>query len=268
MLLHDVIEKDLNLPRQVWIKDPLLVRTIQLRLFDAGLLKNDDVTGIFDQKSEDALKRFIELIYIDSENVWVLDKRLANALTQMSNQWRRYPEGSLMRPKRDFPFELRVPYFQQRGKACVSASNAMLLKFLRSEAIQSFQDYAQLCTHDDADHHGHTKILDHFGIRSEWRPDLSFEDLNSLLDRGIPAVISVQHLGGNQKPKGGHTLVVVGRDSEDTYICHDPLGFGFGSNYRQNPDGKSVIYSQNSLNNRWLVKGQPDTGWGRIVFEY
>lgn len=169
-------------------------------------------------------------------------------------------------------FELKVPYFSQRDnkeqawRTCNTSSHAMAAEFLKPGCIDGSDDlYWRKYVNprgDTTSHSVQTSALAALGIKSEWRTDLDYDDLNQQLSKGKPIPISVYHKGTLANPSGGHVLVVIGRYS-DGYICHDPWGEGFSY---QNKNGESVRYPFASLNARWLESDRPGSGWGRIFY--
>lgn len=182
---------------------------------------------------------------------------------------------------------LSVPYLTQRNNPSVGRNNwtntcnaschAMLLEFLKpgslseksggGEAMDSYYIRALLGTQNSTDHGVHTRILEQFGIKSEWRYDLGYEDIDDALEKGRPMPVGVLHRGHISAPAGGHIITVIGydvRDGKEGYICHDPWGYGFAY---QDSDGRAVFYPKSpSLDRRWLPDG-PYRGWGRVILD-
>lgn len=172
-------------------------------------------------------------------------------------------------PQFNRPIILDVPYYSQRDnkvdwwKTCNSSSNAMAAEFLKPGCVDGSDDvyYSKYLVPegDSTDHDAQTRALAKLGIKSEFRYDLDYDDLDEQLEKGKPVVIGVLHRGTIAAPTGGHVLVVVGRYDKG-YICNDPWGKGF--NYDSH-NGRRVEYPYESLNARWLVN-TPKSGWGRI----
>lgn len=114
------------------------------------------------------------------------------------------------------------------------------------------------------DHDAMSRCLEHeFGIVSEWRTDLTFEDLKASISAQIPIVVGFDY------KSSGHITIATGYDDQFVYI-NDPYGVRAGTqNVYQiiNPGwgdetGKNDPYSWRSLSYIWLCGGG---GWGRIV---
>jgi hypothetical protein len=163
--------------------------------------------------------------------------------------------------------KLNVPYYSQRDNAvdwfrtCNASSHAMCVEYLKPGLITGDDEYISKLVEygNTTDHSAHTRMLSSWGIKSEWRTDLDYADLDRQLELGKPIPIGVLHKGNLSNPTGGHICVVIGKN-EDGYIVHDPWGEGFEYS---NTNGNSVIYPPQSLDKRWLVEGE-NTGWGRI----
>lgn len=173
------------------------------------------------------------------------------------------------------PFRLNVPFYSQRDnsvqswRTCNSSVHAMFAEFIKPGCIKGSDDfYWKNYVNPRGDtivHSVHTDALRSLGIQSEWRVNLDYSDIDRQLERGYPVPIAVLHRGTLAAPTGGHIILVIGKQSEDEYVCHDPWGEGFGSQYEANPyGGEGVVYPKSSLNRRWLHAG-PGSGWGRIM---
>jgi hypothetical protein len=170
----------------------------------------------------------------------------------------------------------QVPYYSQRDnpeqswRVCNSSSCAMLAQTLKPGCL--VDDYQYWVDHvnpygDSPDHNIQTAALQRLGIRSEWRTNLDYVDIDRSLALGIPMVIGVYHKGSLSAPTGGHILVIVGKDfakGKEVYTAKDPWGEGFDGNYEANHNGDNVRYPVSSLSVRWGGKGAGE-GWGRIV---
>jgi hypothetical protein len=94
--------------------------------------------------------------------------------------------------------------------------------------------------------------------------DGSREDLERLLDDGIPVPIGILHKGSVDHPTGGgHYICLVGHN-ETEFICHDPFGdldlIGGGYISTGPTDGRFIRYSKKNLMKRWNIVGDSD-GW-------
>jgi hypothetical protein len=168
---------------------------------------------------------------------------------------------------------LDVPYYSQRDnvedywRTCNTSAHAMLVSYLEPGSIRGDDDYYKRCVAprgDTTDHAVHTAALEALSISSEWRTNLGYDDLDKQLALGLPVPIGVLHRGSTTSPSGGHILLVIGKQGADSYVCNDPWGEGFDTNYDTNHNGERVVYPKSSLGARWLC-GDPHGGWGRIV---
>lgn len=170
---------------------------------------------------------------------------------------------------------LKVRHYSQRDnnhpewwRQCNSSTHAMLLNFLKPGSLPDVSDADDkyFCNHiepfgDTTDWAVHTRALEGFGIRSEFRTNLDFDDLDRSLELGYPIPIGVYHKGTIQNPAGGHVLLIIGKKG-DNYIANDPWGYGF---LYDDHKGTGVEYpAAPSLERRWLTDGDK-TGWGRLI---
>jgi hypothetical protein len=94
--------------------------------------------------------------------------------------------------------------------------------------------------------------------------DGSREDLERLLDDGIPVPIGILHKGSVDHPTGGgHYICLVGHNDTE-FIVHDPFGemdlVGGGYIKTGPTDGKFIRYSKKNLMKRWNIANDHD-GW-------
>lgn len=174
---------------------------------------------------------------------------------------------------------LKVPYYSQRdninqpSRTCNTSTHAMLLKYLKPDAIKGDDDYWNRFVSeigDSTDHAVHTKALAKFGIESEWRQDLDFKHIDRMLVAKIPMPIGVAHRGSVYNPIGGHIILVIGAvynspttRNDDIFVCNDPWGNGFEY---ASEDGARVMYPvMPTLMHRWLCDGA-SSGWGRLIY--
>jgi len=170
------------------------------------------------------------------------------------------------------PGILKVPYFPQTDnytqpdRTCNSSSCAMCLEYFKPGTLPGARgDDAYLkkvlATGDTTDHSVQTSVLASYGLRSEFRYNLGFSDLDRELAAGRPVVIGILHRGTLSSPSGGHMVVVIGKKGDD-YVVNDPYGSLNDGYTGPVTNGKGVVYKKSDLNRRWCPKG--NDGWGRI----
>ena len=169
---------------------------------------------------------------------------------------------------------LDVPYYQQTDnyrdahRTCNSSACAMCLEYFKPGTLQGAKgDDAYIrkvfAIGDTTDHSVQTRVLNGYGIRSEFRYNLGFADLDFELSNRRPVVIGILHRGSLSHPTGGHMCVVIGKKGDD-YIVNDPYGSLNDGYTGPVTNGKRVVYKKSDLQYRWLTKGKDKTGWGRI----
>ena len=168
---------------------------------------------------------------------------------------------------------LNVPYYPQTDnyvqpdRTCNSSACAMCLEFLKpGTLIGAKGDDAYLkkviAVGDTTDHAVQTKVLSSYGIKSDFRYNLSFADLDRELSAGRPVVIGILHRGSLSSPTGGHMLVVIGKTPSGDYVVNDPYGSLNDGYSGPVANGKGAVYKKSDLSRRWCPKG--NDGWGRI----
>jgi hypothetical protein len=193
-------------------------------------------------------------------------------LIQDESNWVR-----IFREKAPVPAQtgvLSVPYFPQTDnyrdadRTCNSSSCAMCLEFLKPGTLKGAKGddaYVQkvFAVGDTTDHSVQTKVLASYGVKSEFRYNLGFADLDRELSAGRPVVIGILHRGTLSSPTGGHMLVVIGKKGQD-YVVNDPYGSLNDGYTGPVTNGRGAVYKKSDLQYRWLEKGKDKTGWGRI----
>jgi hypothetical protein len=171
---------------------------------------------------------------------------------------------------------LKVPYYPQTdnyrdaSRTCNSSSCAMVLEFLKPGTLKGIQGddaYIQkvFAIGDTTDHAVQTRVLQTYGVNSEFNYNLGFSDLDKSLSAGKPVVIGILHRGSLSAPTGGHMVVVVGKSPDGaSYIVNDPYGDLMSGYTTPVIDGKGAVYPVEVLKYRWLEKGKDKTGWGRV----
>ena len=171
---------------------------------------------------------------------------------------------------------LPVPYYPQTDnytqpeRTCNSSACAMALEYFRPGTLRGPKgddDYIRkvFAIGDTTDHSVQTKVLDDYGVKSEFKYNLSFTDLDAELEAKRPVILGILHRGTNAYPTGGHMIVAIGKNAKGQYIVHDPYGDlydGYTSNVY---NGRSAIYERHVLEARWTVDG-PNDGWGRVFY--
>jgi lysozyme len=169
------------------------------------------------------------------------------------------------------PFVLSVPYFSQRDNytnplsTCYSSANAMLLKFLKPDAIASDDEYLKTVYKygESEDASTQIRVLHEYGVDAQFRQDGSWTALDSQLAKRIPVPIGILHKGPVHSPKGnGHWIIVIGKTADGKgYVVNDPYGdLDLIRGEYVNTNGKQLVYSRKNLEPRWLVES-PKSGW-------
>lgn len=176
------------------------------------------------------------------------------------------------RQKLSSPSILSVPYYNQvdnyrdAHRTCNSSCSAMCLEYFKPGTLKGATGddaYVQkvFAIGDTTDHEVQTQVLADYGIRSTFRYNLNFNDLDRELAAGKPVVIGILHRGSLSNPTGGHMVVVIGKKN-DGYIVNDPYG-SLNDEYQGSvSNGKGAYYSKAVLAHRWCPNG--NDGWGRL----
>lgn len=201
---------------------------------------------------------------------WLEASSQPKTLEELDRLWSK----SIDSPNKEI--KLAVPYFNQTDnlyepmRTCNTSSCAMVAKFLGAKISGDDEYYKYVIKYGDTtDHTAQTYALKAIDIKSTWRTDLGFADLDKTIAAGIPAVIGILHRGTLNEPEGGHMIVVIGFTAKKDYICHDPFGslLDAGGGYTGDVNnGRRVVYPRAVLNRRWLVDGDR-TGWGRLFLK-
>ena len=179
--------------------------------------------------------------------------------------------------------QLAVRYFSQRDNAaqssrtCNTASCWMGAVYVKSDLWQKSNknengdlDYYLPIVNKygkTTSHEAQTDALKELGIQSEWRRNLTIEDVKREIDQERPVVLGIFHNGHASSPTHdhGHMILAVGYD-EKSLLIHDPNGeldvvqggYNLGSTR-----GDFLHYSYKNLRARFEADG-PGTGWGRL----
>ena len=185
------------------------------------------------------------------------------------NTYRNKPEPKPEEPELALPvpFYNQVDNYTQPERTCNSSACAMALEYFRPGTLQGPKgDDAYVkevfSKGDTADHAVQTKVLEEYGVKSEFKYNLTFDDIDKELKEKRPVVLGILQWGSLQYPTGGHMIVVIGKD-KNGYICHDPYGDLYDGYTSSVYNGRSVVYEKYVLEKRWTVEG-PGSGWGRI----
>jgi Peptidase_C39 like family len=204
---------------------------------------------------------------------WLQQSSQAQTLEGLEQMWQDWTKAKVAAPAKEI--RLKIPYYQQVDnrfepmRTCNTSSCAMVARFLGAR-ISGDDHYYQLVRKygDTTDHSAQTRALAELGIKSTWRTNLGFKDLDASLSVGLPVVIGILHRGTLAAPEGGHMIVVIGSTANKDYICHDPFGslLDAGGGYTGDvSNGNGVVYSRPILNRRWLPEGDK-SGWGRLFW--
>lgn len=182
--------------------------------------------------------------------------------------------------------KLDVPYYAQMDNLlwggvsgsvqCAPTSNTMLLAYIKPEFVaeslrRRYEEpecyyksrFLELGYSEDdrGNHDVNTKVLRSFGLETEWRTDLTREDISKSLADGFPVVVGLEY------KVAGHIAIIVG-ETEGGYLIHDCYGIrrGTADDYLYiNPgsgdmSGSYDLYTWESLDKVLFVGG----GWGRL----
>lgn len=174
---------------------------------------------------------------------------------------------------------LKVPYFSQRdsqvagqaSRMCFSSSCAMLVAYLRPEALGSGSNaddaYLKrvLQYGDTTSYVAQIQALNSFGIKAKFRQDCDWEDLERQIARGVPVPCGFLHHGSlGALTGGGHWLTVIGI-TKDAAIVHDPWGeLMVVQGVYNGTNGAGLAYSEKNWRPRWCVEGNR-TGWAILA---
>jgi len=193
----------------------------------------------------------------------------AEELMDDDANWVRIFRSKVEAPKTpgvlDVPFYPQTDNYRDANRTCNSSSCAMVLEYFKPGTLSGPKgDDAYIrkvfAIGDTTDHAVQTKVLASYGIKSQFRYNLSFADLDRELAAGKPVCIGILHRGSLSAPTGGHICVVIGKRGED-YVVNDPYG-SLNDGYTGHvTNGRGVVYKKSDLIRRWCPKG--NDGWGR-----
>jgi predicted chitinase len=204
----------------------------------------------------------------------LLNEKAPELLEDTSN-WVRIYRSQIEQPKVNGTI-LNVPWYPQTDNftlpdsTCNSSACAMCLEFLKPGSLppgpKGDDAYLRkvLSLGKSTDHVVQTKALESYGVKSTFKYDANFDDLDRELAAGRPVVLGILHRGPESAPIGsGHMLPVIGKTSNGDYVVRDPYGNLYENYVTPVENGRQVIYKKSTLEKRWTVDG-PNTGWCRI----
>jgi hypothetical protein len=167
----------------------------------------------------------------------------------------------------NFPFYPQTDNYRDANRTCNSSACAMCLEYFKPGTLKGAKGddaYVQkvFSIGDTTDHTVQTRALMSYGIKSSFRYNLSFADLDRELSNKKPVVIGILHRGSLSAPTGGHMLVVIGKTPSGDYIVNDPYGSLNDGYTGAVANGKGAVYKRSELARRWCPGG--NDGWGRI----
>ena len=168
----------------------------------------------------------------------------------------------------DVPWFPQTDNYRDANRTCNSSSCAMCLEYLKPGTLKGEKGddaYVQkvFAIGDSTDHTVQTKVLESYGVKSQFSYNLSFADIDKSLSAGKPVVIGILHRGSLSSPTGGHMIVVSGKKGSD-YVVNDPYGSLNDGYTGAVTNGRGAVYKKSELTCRWLENGKDKTGWGRI----
>jgi hypothetical protein len=193
---------------------------------------------------------------LEDDSDWVKEFRIPNTPPKT--------EGVL-----DVPWFPQTDNYRDAQRTCNSSSCAMCLEYFKPGTLKGPKgddEYIRkiFSVGDTTDHAVQTRVLQSYGVRSEFRYNLSFADIDRELSAGRPVCIGILHRGNLSSPTGGHILTVIGKSPDGkSYICNDPYGSLNDAYTGPVTNGKGAVYKRSVLEKRWTVDG-PSSGWGRV----
>ena len=215
--------------------------------------KNPKHVAAVEQLENDLLTKASDLM--EDEASWVITYRTPNTPPQ--------PQEVL-----NVPWFPQTDNYRDPQRTCNSSSCAMCLEYFKpGTLIGPKGDDAYIrkvfAVGDTTDHSVQTRVLQSYGVSSEFRYNLSFDDLDRELSAGRPVCIGILHRGPLSSPSGGHVLVVRGKTASGDYVVNDPYGSLNDGYTGPTTNGRSAVYKRSDLVRRWTVDG-PNSGWGRV----
>ena len=181
---------------------------------------------------------------------------------------------------------LAVPKFLQRdsgtdqgARMCFSSSNAMLLEFLRPGTLKGpngDDEYLKVVRRfgDTTDANAQLKALKHFGVTARMEVHANFDQIEKLIDAGIPVPCGYIHRGPVERPRGGgHWLIVIGYTATHV-VVNDPFGEpDLITGATLSRSGMGIRLTRKNFGRRWMVEPigdgsyryAPGRGWAIVA---
>lgn len=177
------------------------------------------------------------------------------------------PSGILL----DVPWYPQTDNYALSDSTCNSSACAMYLEYLKPGSLpagpKGDDAYLRkvLALGNSTDHTIQTRVLESYGVKSTFRYDLGFDDLDRELKAGRPVVLGILHRGPTHRPtrNSGHMICCIGKTDKGDYIFHDSYGSLHNGYSGPVSQGRQVVYSRMELEKRWTADGTK-SGWGRI----
>lgn len=161
------------------------------------------------------------------------------------------------------PFFHQLDNIRDPHRTCNCSSTAMALKMIGVDIASDDELVELVFRHGDTTDHANVDwvVQHYYKIKSQFRYDMTFEDLDDELAAGKPVVLGILHKGGIANPYGGHLICCFAKEGP-SYVCHDPYGSLLNAYTGPVSDGKAVRYPDWQLQKRWCPAG--NDGWGRV----
>jgi hypothetical protein len=171
----------------------------------------------------------------------------------------------------DVKFYPQTDNYALPDSTCNSSACAMFLEYFKPNSLPSGTkgDDAYLrkvlALGNSTDHSVQTRVLESYGVKSTFRYDFGFDDLDRELEAGRPVVLGILHRGPESAPTGsGHMIICIGKTESGDYYMHDPYGNLYENYVTPVENGRKVVYRKSTLEKRWTVK-HPKDGWCRVL---